>query len=171
MLKKRVEELLNNQINEELFSSYLYLSMAAYFEAVGLKGFANWMSVQSQEEKFHADKFYNYINERGGRVVLKAIDEPKIEWESALEALQDTLTHEQKITSLINNLTDAAIEEKDHATVNFLQWFVAEQVEEEANANDLLDQLQFIDGNKSGLYMMDKELKTRVFTEPVDTAE
>lgn len=171
MLNKRLEEALNNQINEELFSSYLYQSMAAYFEAVGLKGFANWMRVQSQEEKFHADKIYDYINERGGRVILQAIDEPKVEWESALEALQDTLGHEQKITGLINELTNVAIEEKDHATNNFLQWFIAEQVEEEANAQDLLDQLQFIDGNKSGLYMMDKELKTRVFTAPVDTAE
>lgn len=166
MLNKRVEEYLNKQINEEMFSSYLYLSMSAHFEAVGLKGFANWMRVQAKEEDFHANKIYDYINERSGRVVLKAIDEPKVEWENTLEAIQDTLNHENKITNLINELVNISMEEKDHATVNFLQWFVSEQVEEEANAQELFDQLRFIEDNKSALYMLDKELKARVFVVP-----
>lgn len=165
MLNKRVEEEINKQINAEMYSAYLYQSMAAYFETKNLKGFANWMNVQAKEEMTHAMKFYRYVNERGGKVVLTAIDAPKTDWKGLIEVFADTLEHEFYITSRINNLVTVATEEKDYATVNELQWFVAEQVEEEANANELLEQLKFINGEGHGIFMIDRELKTRVFVD------
>lgn len=167
MLNKRLEVAINEQINAELYSAYLYLSMGAYFEAQNLSGFANWMRVQFQEEQFHALKFFDYINERGGKVVLEAIEKPKVDWENAVEVFEETLKHEYHVTSLINNLMDIAIEEKDHATKSFLNWYVDEQVEEEANASALLEQLKLIDGKGHGMLMLDKELATRVFVPPV----
>ncbi len=165
MLNKRVEEELNKQINAEMYSSYLYQSMAAYFESMNLKGFANWMNVQAQEEMTHAMKFYRFINERGGRVKLGAIEAPKTEWAGLIEVFKDTLEHENYITGRINFLTSIAHEEKDYATVNELQWFIGEQVEEEANANELLEQLKFLNGEGHGIFMIDRELKTRVFVD------
>ena len=163
MLSKKLEKELNEQINAEFWSAYLYLSMAAYFEDKNLSGFANWMKVQYQEEISHVMKFFDYINERGGRVELKPIEAVKTEWKDEIEAFEETFAHEQKVSALINNLVNIAIEEKDHATNNMLQWYVSEQVEEEANANDLLQQLKMLDGNKHGLLMLDRELKQRTF--------
>jgi ferritin len=165
MLSKKMEKELNNQINAEFWSAFLYLSMTAYFEDKNLSGFANWMNIQYQEESTHALKLFKYINERGGVVKLQKIDEVKTEWKDEIEVFQDTLDHERKVTSLINNLVNIAIEEKDHATNNMLQWFVAEQVEEEANAEEILDQLKLIQGSKHGLLMIDRELKQRTFVD------
>ncbi len=163
MLNKRLEQELNKQINAEMYSAYLYLSMSAYLTSKNLQGFANWMKIQFEEEQSHAMKLYQYILDRGGKVVLEKIDNPKIEWKNVIEVFEDALAHEQKVTSLINNLVNISYEEKDHASVNELQWFVTEQVEEEANVNDILDQLRMIDGKGSGLFMLDRELKQRVF--------
>lgn len=163
MLNKKIETALNEQINEEMFSSYLYLSMSAYFADINLNGFANWMRVQSQEEMAHAMKIFDYVCERGGKVILKAIAQPESKWKNTLEVVDETMKHEMKVTALINKLADLAVTEKDHATGNFLQWFVTEQVEEEANVTDLLNQLKMIKGEGPGLFMLDRELKTRVF--------
>lgn len=166
MSNKVLEKALNEQLNAELYSAYLYLSMSAYFSDIGLDGFANWMRVQAKEEQFHAMKFYDYINERGGRVILAAIDAPQTEWESPLACIEAVLEHEQKVTSLVNGLVDLAIQEKDHATNIFLQWFVTEQVEEEDNVNAVLNKLRLLNGEGNGMFILDKELSTRVFTEP-----
>ncbi len=167
MLKQKIEKSFNEQITEELFSSYLYLSMSAYFQSVNLPGFANWMRVQAQEELMHAMKFYDYINERRGRVLLKEIKTPQHEWKSPLEIFEDALKHEEYITEKINNLVDLSIKEKDHASNIFLQWFVNEQVEEEASADDIINRLKLVGDSKGGLFMLDRELGTRVFTMPV----
>ncbi len=164
-ISKKMEDAINKQINAEMYSAYLYQSMSAYCETVGMKGFANWMNVQAKEEMTHAMKFYNYILERGGKVVLQAIDAPKIDWKNLIEVFEDVYSHEQHVTSLINNLVDLATEEKDHATVNMLQWFIAEQVEEEANADEILQQLKMTDGKGPALFMIDKDLKARVFVD------
>jgi len=157
---------LNRQVNAELYSSYLYLSMAAYFESINLKGFANWMKIQAQEEVTHAMKFFDYINERGGRVTLDTIKKPPAEWKSPLDVFENTYKHEVNVTKMINSLVDLAIREKDHATYNMLQWFVAEQVEEEASADAIRQQLKFIGKDGRGLLMLDRELSRRVFTPP-----
>jgi len=157
---------LNKQVNAELYSSYLYLSMAAYFESINLKGFANWMKIQAQEEVTHAMKFFDYINERGGRVTLDTIKKPPAEWKSPLDVFENTYKHEVNVTKMINSLVDLAIKEKDHATYNMLQWFVAEQVEEEASADAIRQQLKFIGKDGRGLLMLDRELSRRVFTPP-----
>jgi ferritin len=163
MLSKKMEAALNEQINAELFSAYLYLSMSAWFETKNLKGFANWMYIQWQEETAHAMKFFNYVNERGGTVTLKAIDKPKATWKNIIEVFAETLKHEQHVTSLINNLVNIAVAEKDHATNNSLQWFVAEQVEEEATASEILEELKLIEGKGPALLMIDREMRQRVF--------
>ena len=168
MLNKRIEKELNEQINTEYWSAYFYLSMAAYFENKNLHGFANWMKVQYLEEISHVMKFFSYVNERGGRVLLKPIDAVKTEWKDEIEVFEDTLKHEQKVTGLINNLVNIALEEKDHATHNVLQWYVSEQVEEESSADEILQQLKMVEGNKHGLLMLDRELKQRIF---VDTTK
>ncbi len=166
MLSKKMEKALNEQVNAELYSAYLYLSMAAYFESIGLDGFAKWMEIQTMEEMSHAKKIYNYINERGGRVVLEAIEKPKTEWSKPLEAFEDAYKHEQYVSSLINKLVDIAIEEKDHATNNFLQWFVAEQVEEEASAEAIVQKLMLVGEKGNAIFMMNRELGQRNFTMP-----
>jgi len=166
MLSENMEKALNKQINAELYSSYLYLSMAAYFHSVGLDGFANWMRAQAKEEDVHAMKIFDYVNERGARVVLAEIEGPKTTWSSAVEVFEETLSHEQKVTALINGLVDLAKKESDHATDNFLQWFVAEQVEEEASADEVLNKVKLVGGEGNGIYMLDKELGARVFTPP-----
>jgi ferritin len=166
MVNERIQEAFNKQINAELFSSYLYLSMAAYFESVSLQGFSNWMRCQAQEELVHAMKFYNFICERGGRVALATIEGPPAGWKSPLDAFQEAYKHEQKVTGLINGLVDLAIREKDHASNAFLQWFVTEQVEEESSADQVVQQLKLA-GEGGGLFMIDRELAARVFTMPI----
>jgi len=166
MINKKMVKALNEQINAELYSAYLYLSMADYFELVNLPGFANWMKVQIQEELMHAMKIYDFVNRRGGRVILKAIEQPQAEWESASGAFEAVYKHEQKVTGLINNLVNLAIEEKDHSTNIFLQWFVNEQVEEEKNARDIVGKLKLINGDPRALYMVEEEMRQRVFTPP-----
>jgi len=161
MLNPKIQDALNAQVNAELFSSYLYLSMAAHFEATTMPGMANWMRIQAQEELAHALKFYDYINERNGRVTLTQVEGPKTEWDSARSVFEDTYEHEQKVTGLINDLVNLAVAEKDHATETFLQWFVTEQVEEEANASTILDQLKLVGDNGVALYMIDGQLGQR----------
>lgn len=164
-ISKKVEDILNKQINAEFWSAYFYLSMSNYCNANGMPGFANWMQVQFQEETSHAMKMLDYINERGGRVILEPITEVPAEWSGVLEIFEETLKHEELVTSLINGCVNVAIEEKDHASVNFLQWFVDEQVEEEATVGEIIDQLKMFSGKGHGLYMMDKEFKTRTFVD------
>ena len=166
MISKKMEKALNEQVNAELFSAYLYLSMEAYFKSLNLNGFANWMRVQTQEEVTHAMKIYDFIDERGGRITLKAIDGPETKWDSPLAVFNAVYEHEQKVTSLINNLVNLAIEEKDHASNTFLQWFVNEQVEEEASADQVVQQLKLMEKAPGGLFLLDRELAQRVFTPP-----
>jgi ferritin len=162
MLKATIEKALNSQINEEYYSSYLYLSMAAYFESLNLQGFANWMRIQAQEEYIHSMKFFDYVIHAGGNVTLKAIKEPKTKWKSIVETFEDTLKHEQHITDLINKLTTLSLKENDHATYSFLKWFVDEQVEEMANATQILHELKLVEKNNAGVLMLDRELKARM---------
>ena len=166
MLKKKMEKALNAQVNAELYSAYLYLSMSSYFQSKNLPGFANWMLVQAREEVSHGMKIYDYIVERGSRATLAAIEDPKKEWKSPLDAFQDTLAHEQKVTDLINGLVDLAIAENDHATGSFLRWFVDEQVEEEANAGGLVEQMKLVGDAPGALFMMDRELGRRGVSVP-----
>ncbi len=161
MLNPKVGEHFNGQINAELFSSYLYLSMSAWLESQGLKGMAHWMRMQMQEEHMHAMKFVDFVNERAGRVLLTALEGPKTEWSSPLEVFEDTCEHERKVTGLINGLMDLALAEKDHAACSFLQWFVDEQVEEEASAQEIRDKLKLAGDNGAVLYMIDQELGGR----------
>lgn len=170
MITKKMEDALNEQINAEFASAYLYLSMASWFEEKNLEGMANWMTIQFKEEQTHALKFYNYVIERGGRVILKPIEGPETEWNNVLHVFEETLKHERLITSLINNLVNIAIEEKDHATNNMLQWFVGEQVEEEANADKIISQLKMIGDHPHGVFMLDRELATRVFVDATQQA-
>jgi ferritin len=161
MIKEKILTILNKQINEELYSSYLYLSMSNFFSSLNLDGLAKWMRMQSQEEYEHGMKIYDYIQQRDGKVVLAKIETPKAIWKSPLEVFQETLKHEQHITSCIHNIINLAIQEKDHATTNFFQWFVGEQVEEEANATNILEKMKMVGDNKSGLFMLDRELGKR----------
>ncbi len=166
MISKKIEEALNGQVNAELYSAYLYLSMESYFKSLDLNGFANWMRVQTQEEIVHATKIYAFINGRGGRIILKAIDGPPTQWDSPRAVFEAAYTHEQKVTGLINGLVYLAIKEKDHATHTFLQWFVNEQVEEEASADTIVQQLKMMESAPGGLFMLDRELAQRVLTPP-----
>ena len=166
MIGKKIETALNQQINAELYSAYLYLSMNSFFLSINLVGFANWMRIQALEEMTHADKFYRYINERGGRVTLMPIEEPPGQWSSPLAAFEDVYEHEQKVTAMIYSLVDLANEERDHATGSMLHWFVDEQVEEEANADGIVQQLKLIGDNTGGLFLLDRELGARIFTPP-----
>lgn len=166
MIKERVLKGLNYQLNAELYSAYLYLSMEAYFESIDLSGFANWMRIQAQEELTHAMKFYDYIAQRGARIVLSSIEEPPSEWQSPQAVFEHVYKHEQKVTGLINSLVDLAMSESDHATTNFLQWFVAEQVEEEESASGVLQRVKLAGDSTGGLFMLDSELGKRVFTPP-----
>jgi len=166
MIKEKMEQALNGQLNAELYSSYLYLSMAGVLERMGLPGFANWMRVQTQEETAHAMKFHAHIIERGGTIKLAAIEAPPRDWTSVLEICEATMAHEQKVTGLINDLVDLAVKEKDHASNMFLQWFVAEQVEEEANVDDIIQKLKLTEEAKGALFLMDKDMGARVFVPP-----
>ncbi|MGO9121901.1 MAG: ferritin [Desulfomonilaceae bacterium] len=167
MISSRIQEAFNKQLNAELYSAYLYLSMAAYFESINLRGFANWMRCQVQEEIVHAMKFNDFIVERGGRVTLMQIEGPPTKWASPLNAFEEAYRHEQKVTGLINDLVNIAIEEKDHASNAFLQWFVTEQVEEESSADGVVQKLKLAGDHGGGMFMIDQELAARVFTMPV----
>ena len=170
MIKEKMLNALNDQINAEQYSSLLYLSMSAYFNNIGLLGFANWMYIQYQEELTHANKFFNYVNERGGKVLLKAIEQMPTEFDGVIDVFEKTLEHEQKVTAMINNLVDVAVEVHDHATQSFLKWFVDEQVEEEANVEEILDTLKLINGQGNGIFMLDRELRQRVFVDATQAA-
>jgi len=171
MISKKMEDALNNQIREEMYSAYLYLSMSAWFQTLNLKGFANWMTVQNQEEQFHATKIFNFINERGGTVKLQKIDQPQHEWKTPLDAFEAAYKHEQHITGCINDLVHLAMDEKDRATQVFLDWFVNEQVEEEANADEIVKNLKLVGDNGHGMLMLDREFALRVFAPPTTAAE
>ena len=162
MLSPIVKESFNNQINAELYSEYLYLSMSAYFESKSLKGMANWMKIQAGEEHLHAMKFFTFIHDRNSRVTLQKIDAPPTEWESPLAAFEEAYKHELKVSGLINNLANISLEEKDHMANHFLQWFINEQVEEEANALAIVDQLKLIGDHGVALYLLDQQLGSRV---------
>jgi len=166
MLKKEIEKAINEQVNAELYSAYMYYSMAAYFDSLSLKGFSHWMSAQAIEEMFHASKFATYVTERGGRVMLKAIDGPPTEWKSPLACFEAVYAHEQHVTDLINKLMSLATAEADYATANMLQWFIAEQVEEEASADEVVQKLRLVDKTEGGLFMLDMELAKRMFKIP-----
>ncbi len=166
MINTKMQNALNAQMNRELYSSYLYLAMAAFFESVNLRGFANWMKVQAQEELVHAMKFFSYVVDRGGRVTLAAIDAPPAAWTSPLNAFEEAYAHEQKVTGWIGDLVTLAGKEEDHATHNLLQWFVNEQVEEEASADGIVQKLRLVAEAPGGLVMIDRELAARVFTPP-----
>ena len=161
MFNKKVQDEMNKQIQRELESAYIYLSMAAYFEDNNLPGFANWMMMQFQEEQAHAFKFFEYVNDRGGRVVLEAIDKPPVDFGSPLGAFEITLGHEEKITGHINDLYALAVSENDYASQTLLQWFITEQVEEEKTAGDILATLKRIGDNYTPLIMLDRELAQR----------
>ena len=169
MLNPKVEEAINEQINAELYSAFLYLSMSAYFQRQNLPGFAKWTYVQYLEETTHALKFFNYVNERGGSVKLAAIKEPPTEWKNPVDVYDAIYKHEQLVTSLIYRIVDIVIQERDHASNNMLQWYVAEQVEEEANASLILEQLKRIGNAQESLYVLDKELGMRVFNDATGT--
>jgi ferritin len=161
MLGKTIQDVMNEQIKNELYSAYMYLSMSAYCESANLAGFAHWMRVQAQEEEEHAIKFYEFIHDRGGRVVLQAIDQPPVEFQSPLDVLEKTLEHEQKVTRMIHNLYALAVQEEDYASQVFLQWFVTEQVEEENNATQIVETLRMVGDERQALLMLDRELGRR----------
>jgi len=166
MLSAKTREALNKHLNAEVYSSYLYLSMSAYFEALNLRGFGNWMRVQAQEEMVHAMKFYKWLVDQGARVLLQPLEGPPTEWKSPLEAFKAALKHEQLITSKIHDLANKAVAEKDHATNVFLHWFVSEQVEEEATANEIVEKLKMIKDSGGGLLMLDHQMEKRTFSPP-----
>jgi len=168
MIGKKMGAALNDHINAEFYSAYLYLSMVSYFDSVNLAGCAAWMRAQVQEELMHAMKMYGFVTERRGRVVLKAIEEPPSERESALAAFEAAYKHEQLVTGRINDLVNLAIEEKDHAANSFLQWFVNEQVEEETSADNVVQNLKMAEDAPGALFIIDRELGQRVFTQPVE---
>jgi ferritin len=161
MIGKAMQDAMNEQINKEFYSSYLYLSMAAYFEDKNLMGFAHWMRLQADEEREHAMKFYNFILDRGGRVYLKGIDGPETDWKSNLQVAEEVAAHEEKVTASINNLYDLAQKEKDYPAQVMLQWFISEQVEEEKNAGELVANLKLIEERGTAVLMLDHRLSKR----------
>jgi len=166
MLSQKMEAKLNDQLNAEFYSAYLYLAMSAYFKATDLLGFANWMQVQFEEEKVHAMRFFEFIDRMDGRIKLTQIPTPPFEWKSPVDVFEETFKHEQKVSQGIFELASLADKEKDYATHNFLQWFIAEQVEEESSAKAILKKLRFVGDSKSALLFVDKELAARVFVPP-----
>lgn len=163
MLDKKIEKALNEQINKEMYSAYLYMAMSADTTHKGLDGFANWFMVQYQEEMEHAMRIYNYIQEQGGKVILDEIEQPPSSFDDPLDMFKKTLEHEQFITKSIHDLVALARKENDYATEIFLQWFVTEQIEEEANDNEIIDKLKMVGNKGNGLYMVDRELAQRTF--------
>jgi len=161
MIGKAMQDAMNEQINKEVFSSYLYLSMAAYFEDKSLPGFANWMRIQSDEEREHAMKFYDFILERGGKVQLKAVDAPKTEWNSTMEVVEEVAAHEANVTASINSLYELSMKEKDYPAQIMLQWFITEQVEEERNAAEIVASLKMIEARETAVLQLDHRLSKR----------
>lgn len=170
MLDQRMQDAFNSQINWELYSGYLYLSMASQFAEMGMAGGQNWMTVQYQEELAHARIMFSYVLTRGGRVVLEAIEKPETEWPNGLAAFEDALAHEQKVTARIHEMASLALDLKDHASYNFLQWFIGEQVEEEESAMDMVNKFRLAGDTPAGLYQLDKELGSRMYTAPAPLA-
>ena len=170
MIQEKMEAAINKQINEELASAYIYAAMANYFEETSLRGFAHWMRMQTDEELAHARKLRDYIIDRGGKVVLSDIKAPKSGWTSALDAFEAAYKHECHISECINNLSTLAQELKDHATHQFLEWFVAEQVEEESNADEIVQQLKLVEGAPGGVFLLDREMAQRPASSANETA-
>ncbi|MBE6904586.1 MAG: ferritin [Ruminococcaceae bacterium] len=166
MMNEKVRELLNQQINKEFYSAYLYLEFSNYFEDAGLSGFANWYMVQAQEERDHAMLFYKYLQNENQKVTLEAIDKPDKTFEKHIDVLKAGLEHEEYVTSLINDIYAAAYDVKDFRTMQFLDWFVKEQGEEETNANDLITKMELFGTDPKSLYMLNQELAARVYTAP-----
>jgi ferritin len=166
VIDAKMQDALNGQINAELYSANLYLSMSAFYEAQDLRGFANWMRVQFQEELSHATKIYDYVNDRDGRVTLQAVKGPPSDWDSPQAPFEAAYQHEQKVSGMFDKLADLAIQLRDHATHNFLEWFVAEQVEEEAAVKEIIQKLKLVGDSGEGLFLIDRELAQRVFTPP-----
>lgn len=166
MIDEKVAELLNQQVNKEFYSAYLYLDISNYYEDAGLDGFANWFYVQAQEERDHAMLFYQYMHNNDVKVTLEAIDKPEFDFTNNMEPLEETLKHEQYVTSLINDIYAASFEKKDFRTMQFLDWFVKEQGEEETNSRDLIDKMNLFGSDPKSLYMLNSELGTRVYAAP-----
>lgn len=164
MISEKMLQELNVQIKHEFFSANYYLAMAAYCKDQNLQGFANFFFVQAEEERFHAMKFFNFVDELGGRVMITGYDEPNNAFDSVIQVFEDAYKHEKFVTKRIHHLMDVAVEEKNYPVISFLNWFVDEQVEEEASMEEILEKLRMIDGHPNGLFMMDKELGQRVFT-------
>ncbi len=160
-MNKTIEEALNKQINAELFSSYLYLSMASYFETINLTGFSKWMKLQAEEELTHAMKFFDYVNNRGGKVILDQIDKPETEFSSPLNVFKKIYEHEQLVTEKINNLYKLSLDYSDYAFQSFLKWFIDEQVEEESSVSDIIEKIKLAGESGPGLFMVDQELSKR----------
>ncbi|XPV77366.1 MAG: ferritin [Desulfovibrio sp.] len=167
MLSQKMQDAINDQITWEFYSGYIYMSMSAWFDSKGLPGFGKWMMAQYQEEISHGMKMFHYVGEAGGTVDLGAIEKPRKEWDSPLDAFEEALEHERGVTARINKLVNMAIEEKDHATNIFLQWFISEQVEEEATVGEIVDKLKLV-GDGGALFMLDRDLASRVFTPPTE---
>jgi ferritin len=161
MISKKISDAINRQINREFYSAYLYFSMASYFESINLKGFAHWMEIQSKEEFSHGKKLYDFLIERGGRPIMQDIEAPPSEWKSPTNVYEETYNHERAVTEMINDLVNLAKDEKDHATTVFLQWFINEQVEEEASSNEILQKLKMVGEKGHVLLMIDRELAQR----------
>ncbi len=166
MATERMLNALNDQIQKEFFSEYLYISMEAYFAENDLDGFANFFNVQAREERDHSYKFFNYVNRAGGKVLLQAIEQPKFDFTSPLDVFEYALSHEKEVTKSIHNLVDLSLEDRDHATTSFLNWFVDEQAEEEESMNKIVKKLKLLKDNPAGLFMLDQELAQRVYVAP-----
>lgn len=161
MIKANIQDAIIKQLNRELYSAYLYLSMAAYFESIPLRGFAKWMRIQAKEEQTHAMKFFDYLIEKGGTIKLLPLDAPPAKWSSPLKVFEEAYRHEQKVTEWIYELMDLAMKEKDHATTNMLQWFVKEQVEEESKASEIVEKIKMLGPEGHAILMIDHELGKR----------
>lgn len=170
-INKKVEDVLNKQVNAELWSAYLYLSMSAWCESKGLKGFANWMRVQFHEETTHALKIYDYVLNRSGEINLQPIAAVETSWKNILHVFEETYKHECKVTEMIANCYEVALAEKDHATASMLKWFIDEQTEEESNALEIIDKLKLVGENGDGIFFLDKELASRTFMDQTKSAE
>lgn len=166
MLNKKVTDLLNNQVNKELYSAYLYLDFANFYADEGLNGFANWYQIQAQEERDHAMLFIEYLQNNDGKVVLEAIDKPDIKMSVPMDPLKAGLAHEQYVTELIHTIYEAAYNEKDFRTMQFLDWFVKEQGEEETNASDLIKKMELFGSDPKALYLLDQEMASRTYSAP-----
>ena len=167
MLSEKLENSLNDQINFEFYSAHIYLSMAAYCLGMDLDGFANFFTVQAEEEKFHAMRFFNYVNQKEGKIILKGMPNPSVDFKSALDVFETALSHEKIVTNKIYNLSDIAMEEREHATLSLLKWFIDEQVEEENTLTTIIKKIKRMDKDSAALYMLDTELAARIFVPPV----